>query len=293
MRDPGDAGGFDCLAVIGVGLIGGSFALAARQRGIVDKVVAVARRAETLATALDRGIADEVTDDPAQAAAQADLIYIAAPVRATEAILEAIAPVVCPETLVTDAGSTKAAVVRLAEQHLADRCVFVGGHPMAGSDEAGPAAARADLFQHKTYILTPTPDTPVAALARMRDVVTAIDGVVVLAEPEQHDRLVAATSHLPHLVAAALCGALGDLASRTGDILPFTGTGLRDATRIAKGPPEVWRDILLDNRDNLKTALRLFSDEIAHYTDAMQAEDGEALVELLGKARRFRRGLEP
>lgn len=284
---------FRRLAVIGVGLIGGSFALAARQRGIVGSVVACARTQETLDAALDRGIADEVTSDPAEAVAEADLVYVAAPVRATEALFSAMAPALRPGTLVTDAGSTKAAVVALADKCLAGRCVFVGGHPMAGSDLAGPAAARADLFQHKTYILTPTAETPVAALSRMRDIVTAIDGVVVLAEPEQHDRLVAATSHLPHLVAAALCGALGDLAGRTGDVLPFTGTGLRDATRIAKGPPEVWRDILLDNRDNLKTALRLFSDEVACYIEAMEAGDGEELQELLAKARRFRRSLDP
>ncbi len=293
MKGTGLEDGFRRLAVIGVGLIGGSFALAARQRGLVDSVVACARSPETLSVALDRGIADHVTHDPAEAVAAADLVYVAAPVRATEALFSAMAPALRPEALVTDAGSTKAAVVALADRYLADRCVFVGGHPMAGSDLAGPAAARADLFQHKTYILTPKADTPVAAVARMRNIVTAIDGVAVLAEPEQHDRLVAATSHLPHLVAAALCGALGDLAARTGDIQPFTGTGLRDATRIAKGPPEVWRDILLDNRDNLKTALRLFSDEVLHYIEAMEAQDAEGLEGLLDKARRFRRSLDP
>ncbi|MCE5218734.1 prephenate dehydrogenase [bacterium] len=284
--------GFDRLTVIGVGLIGGSFALAARSRHLVKHVIGVARSEATRQVALECGVADEVTADAAAAAASADLIYLACPVGAMGSVMEAIAPVVQPGALVTDAGSTKAHVVDLAAQHLEGRCAFVAGHPMAGSDQAGPAAARDDLFEDKPYILTPTPTTHYQDLARLRDFIQALGAHVVLADAEQHDRLVAATSHLPHLVAAALCTALADLASRTGDVLPFTGTGLRDATRIAKGPSEVWRDILLDNRDNVKAALQLFSAEVNRYLVAMEAEDGAALESLLREAQTFRKGLD-
>lgn len=283
---------FERLAVIGIGLIGGSFALATRTRGLVARVVGCARSEATRASALDCGVADEVTDDPAFAVTGADLVYIAAPVGAMGPLMAAIAPFLQPDALVTDAGSTKERVVELAARHLADRCVFIPGHPMAGSEQAGPAAARADLFDGKPYILTPLTSTPVEEIQRLRELLGAIGAHVVLAEASQHDRLVAATSHLPHLVAAALSGALADLAARTGDIHPFTGTGVRDATRIAKGPPEVWRDILLDNRENVKAALRAFSEEIGQYLDAMERDDGELLTRLLDKARTFRRGLD-
>lgn len=283
---------FERLAVIGVGLIGGSFALATRTRGLVARVVGCARSEGTRTAALECGVADEVTDDPAFAVTDADLVYIAAPVGAMGPIMEAIAPALTPGVLVTDAGSTKERVAELACIHLVDRCVFIPGHPMAGSEQAGPRAARADLFDGKPYILTPLPSTPVEELQRLRNLLRSIGAHVVLAEASQHDRLVAATSHLPHLVAAALSGALSDLAARTGDIHPFTGSGVRDATRIAKGPPEVWRDILLDNRENVKAALRAFSEEINGYLNAMENDDGELLVRLLDKARTFRKGLD-
>lgn len=283
---------FERLAVIGIGLIGGSFALATRTRGLVARVVGCARSETTRTAALECGVADEVTADPAFAVAGADLVYIAAPVGAMGPLMEAIAPALRSDALVTDAGSTKERVVDLATRHLADRCVFIPGHPMAGSEQAGPAAARPDLFAGKPYILTPLTSTPVEDIQRLRELLGAIGAHVVLAEASQHDRLVAATSHLPHLVAAALSGALSDLAARTGDIHPFTGTGVRDATRIAKGPPEVWRDILLDNRENVKAALRAFSEEIGQYLDAMEHDDGELLMRLLDKARTFRRGLD-
>lgn len=283
---------FERLAVLGVGLIGGSFALAARQRGLLTSVVAVARSPQTRETALRRGIADEVTADPAEAVREADLVYLAAPVRASGDLLARIAPAVRPDCLVTDAGSTKAGIVALARELLAGRCTFIGGHPMAGSDQAGPEAATADLFEGRTYLLTPTPDTPLTELERLRDLVIALGARAVLVDAEQHDRLVAATSHLPHLVAAALCNSLRELSGRAGDIRPFTGTGVRDATRIAKGPPEVWRDILIENHEHLSQALEAFTREVTRCLEAMRTGDAGALEEFLTGARDFRRGLD-
>ena len=185
MRDPGDAGGFDCLAVIGVGLIGGSFALAARRRGVARRVVAAARKAETLAIALDRGIADEVTDDPAQAAAQADLVYIAAPVRATESILQAIAPVVRPDALVTDAGSTKRDVVAAIHRHLGPHLAqVVPAHPIAGAENSGVEAAFADLYSGRKVVLTPLAQSSPEAVERVRAAWQACGATVVDMTPE-------------------------------------------------------------------------------------------------------------
>jgi prephenate dehydrogenase len=283
---------FDRLAVIGIGLIGGSFALATKGRRLVSHVIGVARSEATRAAALERGIADEATDDPAAAAEDADLIYISTPVGAVASVMEAIAPVISPATLVTDAGSTKASTVALARKHLPRRCTFIGGHPMAGSHESGPQAACADLFEGKTYILTPTDDTPPAALDRLRGILEAIGAKVVLADAKEHDRLVAATSHLPHLIAATLCNSLVALAEDGEALAPFVGSGFRDMTRIAKAPPEVWRDILLDNRDNIREALATLDGELECYLDALEEGDGDALAALLEQARAFRKGLD-
>lgn len=283
---------FDRLAVIGIGLIGGSFALAAKKRGLVGHVVGVARKETTLLRALERGAADAVTSDPAEAVREADLVYIATPVRATGTILKRIAPALGADALVTDATSTKVSVVAAAEEQLSGAAVFIGGHPMAGSEEAGPGAARADLFQGKPYLLTPTPQTPDAELQRLRDLLTAIGARVILTDPEEHDRLVAATSHLPHLLAAALLGALADLPRPPADLEAFVGSGLRDVTRIAKGPPEVWRDILLDNRGNIRTALKGLLAKLDDYLAAMDAGDAEKLEALLAEARDVRKGLD-
>ena len=284
--------GFNRLAVIGIGLIGGSFALAARGRRLVDTVVGVARSQSTLTSALECGAADEVTHDPAAAVAEADLVYIATPVGATDRVMAAIAPALKPDALVTDAGSTKLSVVALAEQHLGGNCVFIGGHPMAGSEQDGVAAARADLFAGRTYFLTPTPDTPGAHLSRLRGLAEGIGATVAIADAAEHDRMVAATSHLPHLVAAALCGSLADLSPTTGDLGAFVGSGVRDATRIAKGSPEMWRDILLDNCEHVTAALEEFSVQVARYVQAMRAGDGVALEDLLSAARELRGGLD-
>jgi len=283
---------FDRLAVIGIGLIGGSFALCAKERGLVHRVIGVARSEDTLKAALERGAADEVTNDPAQAAASADLVYIAAPVGATGPIMQTIAPALRPDTLVTDAGSTKTSVMALAREHLRGRGVFIGGHPMAGSEESGPRFASGDLFHNKTYILTTAPDTPSAHLARLRHLISRTGANVIVCDADQHDRIVARTSHLPHLAASAICNLLADLAPRTGDMSLFSGNGLRDTTRVAAGPADVWRDILLDNRANVLPAVEMLVRTLQQFAATMQDEDADELTRLLSRGALFRRGLD-
>lgn len=283
---------FARMAVIGVGLIGGSFALATRKSGRVERVVGVARTEATRAAALQAGIVDEVTDDPTTAVRGADLVYVATPLGAMESVMSAIAPVVRPDAVVTDAGSTKASTLVLARQHLAGRCAFIGGHPMAGSENAGPRAARADLFMGRTYFLTPTEDTAPEALGRLRALLTGIGAAVVLCDPQEHDRLVAFTSHLPHLLASALCATVAEASAGMEALGPFVGSGLRDSTRIAKSPAEVWRDILCDNRENVLMALEHCQQQMDRYRRAIESEDLTAVEALWQEAADFRRGLD-
>ncbi|MEA3402678.1 MAG: prephenate dehydrogenase/arogenate dehydrogenase family protein [Armatimonadota bacterium] len=273
---------FSRTAVIGIGLIGGSFALAGREAGILREVVGVARSAETLREAVVCGAADATTRDPVEAVREAEMVFIATPVAAIPEIINAIGPAVAEGCLVTDAGSTKRRIMEAA-RGLPDGVDFVGGHPMAGSERAGIAAARADLFRGSAWLLTPQPGGE-AALTRMRDIVEALGARPVVVDAETHDRIVARTSHLPHLVAAALCGALGDAAEDHA----FVGGGLRDTTRIAAGPVEVWREILLTNADEVLAALDELLEEAERYREALRAGDEDALTALLAEARRRR-----
>ena len=224
------------------------------------------------------GAADRTTADVLEAVADADLVYIATPVATIARVIREIAPALKPGCIVTDAGSTKREIVAAAS-HLPPHASFVGGHPMAGSEQAGVSAARSSLFHGRTYLLTPSPGAD-EALRRFRSVVEAIGARAVVVDPETHDRMLARTSHLPHLVAAALCRSLGDACSAR-DLI---GDGLRDTTRIAEGPAEVWREILLTNADEVLEALDQFKGEIEAYRQALSAADEKMITILLAEA---------
>lgn len=292
MSEPGVQPEFDCLAVIGVGLIGGSFALDARTHGLVGRTIGVSRSRQSRDTCLERGIVDAFTHDRAEAVAQADLVFIAAPVGATGEIMREIAPAVRPEAVVTDAGSTKVRVMTCAREHLAGRCAFVGGHPMAGSEQSGPGAARHGLFRGRTYVLTPDPDTPGDAVARLARLVEALGSTVVVCGAEEHDRIVGATSHLPHLVAAALAGSLAHAGLDPEQVRLLSGKGLRDSTRIAAGEPELWSDIFSENLANLRGPLDLLRERLAAMLEAIEMQDEARLQALLAEAAAFRKGLD-
>jgi prephenate dehydrogenase len=281
------AGGSDVLfervTVIGIGLIGGSFALAGREAGVLGEVVGVARSERTLLEAVHVGAADRTTPDAVEAVRDADLVYIATPVTTIASILGRIAPALTAGCVVTDAGSTKRAIMEAAED-LPDDVTFVGGHPMAGSEQAGVWEARPALFHGRTYLLTPTEGSD-DALSVLRELVFAIGARPVVVDPEQHDRLVARTSHLPHVVAAALAGALGE----TCTARDFIGNGLRDTTRIAGGPVDVWQEILMENADEVLAALDDFIGEAERYREALADRDEEQIARLLDEGRECRR----
>ena len=274
---------FERAAIIGTGLIGGSMGLAVGRRGLVGRVTGVARTQATLDRALAVGAADDVTTDPVEAVADADLVYLATPVGSVPAILETIAPHLPDGCLVTDGGSTKREIVDAASV-LPAGVDFVGGHPLAGSEQSGPSAASADLFAGTVYFLTPVAATDASALARMRELVEGIGARPVEVDPREHDRMLAGTSHLPHLVAAALCNAVAQLP----ELSQFAGAGFRDATRIAASPPEMWRDILLSNADEVGASLADLREGLECWEAALAQGDGDALTELLERARQVR-----
>jgi prephenate dehydrogenase len=280
------------LLVAGVGLIGGSFALALRQAGCVAAIVGVGRTQANLDAAQARGAIDRgflLDDRWAREAADADLVMLAAPVSQYPALLAAVASHLGPRTLVTDAGSTKQDVMQAARAALGGAFVrFVGGHPIAGSERSGAAAADAGLFRGRQVILTPAPETLASALAKVRALWCALGANVCTLDAGRHDRLLASVSHLPHLLAFAL---MDELARRPDaqELLDHAGGGLRDFTRIAASSPEMWRDIALANHEALCEELDRYRASLEHIATALRTGDYATLESTFARAARARR----
>jgi len=277
------------VLIVGVGLIGGSFALALKQAGQVGEVVGIGRHPEALARALELGIVDRVTDDYADALRGADLVLLAAPVAQTGAILEALLPHLEPQTIVTDAGSTKCDVVAAARAVMQDRVhQFVPGHPIAGSESNGPDAALAGLYHGKKCVLTPLPENAAEDVERVASAWRACGAVIHTLSPEDHDRVFAAVSHLPHLLAYAL---VDDIAAKPhADLLfQYAASGFRDFTRIAGSSPEMWRDISLANRAALLSELDAYLAQLTSMRAMLAAADGVGLQGIYATAQRARR----
>ena len=278
----------DKIVIVGVGLIGGSFALALKRAGQVREVVGIGRHPEALARALALGIIDRVCDDYADALNGADLVMLAAPVAQTGPILAALLPHLAPGTVVTDAGSTKCDVVAAARAVLGERVhQFVPGHPIAGSEANGPDAALAGLYQGKKAVLTPLPENAPGDVERVAAAWRACGAVIHQLTPEDHDRVFAAVSHLPHLLAYAL---VDDLAGKPhADMLfQYAASGFRDFTRIAGSSPEMWRDISLANGAALLTELDAYLAQLTAMRAMLAAGDGAGLHDIYANAQRAR-----
>ncbi len=284
-----DAPEFGKVVVFGVGLIGGSFALALKAAGQVEEVVGFGRSLGTLTQALDLGIIDRVGANPGQEVADADLVLIATPVGQMPEIMARIAPYLGPETVVTDGGSTKSDVVAAARAAFGDRIgQFVPAHPIAGAENSGAAAAKADLYRERKVVLTALPENSVLNVARVRSSWEWCGAQIFELTPAEHDQVFAAVSHLPHLLSFAL---VHDLAVRDNSELFFTfaASGFRDFTRIAASHPEMWRDIALANREALLIELKRYEDQIDEMRAALEANDGQRLEEIFDTARTARR----
>lgn len=276
------------LAVVGVGLIGGSFAAALKTAGAVGRVLGVGRQPATLERARVMGLIDEVVTLD-QALEQAGVIMLATPVGAMSPLLEKIQPLLRPGVVVTDAGSTKEDLVVMARSILGDKfSQFVPGHPIAGAEQVGPEAADGDLYRDRTVVLTPQAETSAQAIDLVTKAWQACGARVLSMDPQVHDGVLASVSHMPHLLSAVFMWQVA-MAGDSDVRLSLAGSGFRDFTRIAAGSPEVWRDIFLANRGAVLTELRHFKQALAHAEQALQDGDGQALVDFLEPAAKARR----
>lgn len=276
------------VVVVGIGLIGGSFALALRAGGAVRHLVGIGRSDKTLRQAIELRIVDEASSS-FEAVSGADLVLLAVPVGQSRAVLEAMAPHLSPHTVVTDAGSTKSDVVRAARAALPAGALsrFVPGHPVAGTEHSGPAAAFADLYRDRKVVLTPMAETDASALAKVRAAWQTCGAQVFEIPPDVHDRIFATVSHLPHLLAFALVGQVADDADAER-LFSYAAGGFRDFTRIASSHPEMWRDICIANREALLAELGRFQQELAVLHTALQGSDGNGLEAAFARARNAR-----
>ncbi len=273
------------VAIVGVGLIGGSIGRALLARKLAGRVIGIGRSRGSLAAALEAGAVTETALDPA-AVAEADLVVVATGVRMIPRLLEAVDAEVRPATPITDAGSTKGSIVTAWERRRkVRRGRFVGSHPLAGSHRRGPEAAEAELFTGRIAVVTPAAATPQADVDDVGSLWSALGSTVYVMSPREHDRLVAATSHAPHVLAAALAAAT-PLAA-----VPFTAGGWRDTTRIASGDPELWAEILLDNAGPVAAALKRTTTTAQRMLRAIEAGDRRRLVTLLSHAKDVRDAL--
>ncbi|HEX6971432.1 MAG TPA: prephenate dehydrogenase [Limnochordia bacterium] len=281
------------VAILGLGLIGGSLGMALRRPGAAERsyrVRGIARRAATLEEAAAVGAIDSGTLDPAEGVRGADVVVICTPVSAIISTLSTIAPHVSEHAVITDVGSTKREICAAAWELLPERPLFIGGHPLAGSERGGVLAADPYLFQNAVYVLTPPPRRPGAedGMQRLLALVRHIGADPLVLDPERHDRIVAAVSHLPHLVAAALVQTVVQASLEEPITLNLAAGGFRDTTRIASGPPDVWRDICLSNAGALLAALDRFQESLAAFKEAIAAGRAGELERLLSAAREGR-----
>jgi prephenate dehydrogenase len=275
----------ETLTIVGVGLIGGSIGLAARERGLAERVLGAGRRESSLVRALAIGAIDEGCVDVVAAVQRADFAVFCTPVdRIADQVLAA-APGCAPGTLLTDAGSTKAAIVHEVEGRLPGHVAFVGSHPLAGSEKRGPEHADPRLFHDRLTVVTRTARTDPAALERTSAFWQALGSRVRILTPEDHDQALALTSHLPHLLASALAGIL------PAEARELTATGFRDSTRVAAGDPSLWTGIFMQNRAAVLGQLDRLRARLDGFQQALATADQPALDALLSQAKRIRDAL--
>jgi len=277
------------IVIWGVGLIGGSLGMAWRRSGVADEVIGIGRRPLDLAVRL--GAIDRYTTDPAEGIAQADVLVLAAPVGVIIRQAAEYGPTVRPGTIVTDVGSTKAAIVAAWEAHLPEGAAFVGGHPMFGRERSGVEHAAADLPAGCRYVLTPTERTDPRAVAAVAELVRSAGAELRQMSPAEHDARVAVVSHLPQLVATALAAAAGEADRRQGGVVDLAAGGFRDTTRVASSPVELWTDIFLTNAGPIQHALAQFRDSLDQLAGAVARGDRQQLAEVFARAHEARNRL--
>lgn len=279
------------LAIIGVGLIGGSLARILREKGEVGEVVGIGRGRANLERAVELGVIDRYCFDPTEGVAGADMVFIATPVCTIRDIVARIASFLPPGSIVTDGGSVKGELVRDCEPLLPAGTHFVGGHPIAGTENSGVEASFSSLYQGRRCIVTPTGLTDRDALDKVVRMWQLAGSDVVLMDAEKHDRVVAAISHLPHMVAYSLVNAVGGYDGCNESILKYSAGGFRDFTRIASSDPVMWRDIALQNRDSILEMMDLFAKDYARLREMVAKGDGPAMEQFFTSSKEHRDGI--
>lgn len=283
---------YDKVALIGLGLIAGSMAHAMRRHGLAGTIAGHARTAETRNAAQEIGLVDTVHASAAEAVADADLVVLAVPVGAMEAVAREIAPHLKPGCTVTDVGSVKQAVIAAVAPHLPEGVHFVPGHPLAGTEHSGPYSGFATLFENRWWLITPLPDADADATARLRALCEGMGANVDEMDAAHHDLVLAVVSHTPHLIAYTMVGVADHLRRVSqSEVIKYSASGFRDFTRIAASDPTMWRDVFLTNKEATLDILGRFTEELFMLQRAIRMGDGEQLYDYFNRTRAIRRGI--
>ena len=275
------------LSIIGVGLIGASLASGLKKAGMCKEVIGCGRGVKNLQQAIDLGIIDRYYHDPAQAVEGADVVIVAVPLGSIANIFKSINEALSPQAIITDVGSAKLSVIADAKQHLTNLTYFVPGHPIAGSEKSGVTAAKSDLFSGNRVILTPIAETNSQATELVRTMWQTVGAKVADMSASHHDQVLAATSHLPHLLAYSLVNTLAKMDSKT-EIFQFAAGGFRDFTRIASSDPQMWHDICLSNKDAILQMLEHFNTDLNQLIKHIKQQDSEQIATIFSDAKNVR-----
>ena len=281
---------FNNAAIVGVGLIGGSLALAAQQKGIFNHIVGIGRNPENLRKAKDLNVVDGFTLKLDEGVRNAELVVIATPVGDIVPIIKKALPALKKGAIITDVGSVKHEIMIETDKISLPGAFFVGSHPIAGTENSGVEAAFPDLFLGKKCILTPSKKTDPSALEKIKNLWISIGSEVLFMDSEAHDRILGAVSHLPHMIAFAMVNYLCEISNEKESIFKFSGGGLKDFTRIAASHPIMWKDIALMNKGNLVNLIDGFQKTLKELKELINSEDGDELVRKFEESRRIRRG---
>jgi len=283
---------FERLTLLGLGLIGSSVARAVKRHGLAGEIVGHARSEATRARSMELGFVDRVEPDPAEAVRGADLVMICTPLGTYASLAQAMLPGLREGAIVTDVGSVKTCVLRDLQPILPPTVHFVPGHPIAGTEHSGPDAGFAELFEGRFCILTPPDGTDAAAVDRLVALWQAIGSTVEVMSAEHHDRVLAVTSHLPHLIAYTIVGTATDLEEHLkSEVIRFSASGFRDFTRIAASDPVMWRDIFLNNKEAVLEVIQRFNEDLTALQRAIRWGEGDKLEQLFTRTRAIRRGV--
>ena len=282
---------YNKIAIIGMGLIGASIARASRRAGLATVMAGYDADPAAMADVAALALVDDVADSAAAAVVDADLVIMAVPVGAVGAVAEAIIPHMNPGAVLTDTGSTKRSVLRDVAPHLNETIIWLPSHPLAGTEHSGPQAGIAHLFDGRYWIVLPL-DAPESALLEFESFVTGLGSVVERMTPDYHDKVLALTSHLPHLIAYTIVGTAVDLEQQLkNDVIRFSASGFRDFTRIAASDPVMWRDVFLNNDEAVLEMLQRFSEDLSYLQRAIRWQEGNKLEDLFSRTREIRRSI--